>query len=61
MSDAKVSALDIDILRSAFRKAIIEENIQEDRWRDYAAKMVRDFTGSSDTVDPDLLDWIVRK
>jgi hypothetical protein len=60
MSRAKVSAFDCDILRTAFHKAVIEDNIPEDRWRDYAAGMVRDFTDNSE-VDPDLLDWIVSK
>ncbi|MER8371713.1 hypothetical protein [Mesorhizobium sp. M1409] len=56
----RVSALDSDILRSAFHKAIIEENIPEDRWQEFALLMIREFTGVA-TVDPDLLEWIVRK
>ncbi|RJT27768.1 hypothetical protein D3227_35640 [Mesorhizobium waimense] len=55
-----VSAIDCDILRSAFRKSVIEDEIPEDRWRDHAVQMIRDFTGAK-AVDPDLLDWIVRK
>ena len=59
---SRVSAFDRDVLRSAFRKAIVEEIIPEDRWQEYAAQMVRDFIGSrSASVDPELLDWIVRK
>lgn len=53
-----ISAFDCDILRSTFAKAVIEDNIPEDRWRDYAAQMVRDFTGVM-TVDPDLLEFIM--
>ena len=60
MSRDKVSALDSDILRSAFRRAIIEEQIPESQWLDFAAQMVRDFTGF-DTVDPDFVEWITRK
>jgi hypothetical protein len=39
---------------------VIEENIPEDKWRSVAALLISDFTGSDD-VDPDLLEWIVRK
>ena len=60
MSRAKVSAIDSEILRKAFRKAIIEEKIPEDRWRAYAAQMIRDFTGVA-RPDPDLVEWIVQK
>jgi hypothetical protein len=60
MSRDNVSALDSDILRSAFRRAIIEEKIPESQWRDFAAQMIRDFTGS-ETVDPDFVEWILRK
>ena len=55
-----VSAFDCDILRSTFTKSVIEDNIPEDRWWEYASQMVRDFTGIA-TVDPDLLNWIIRK
>jgi hypothetical protein len=60
MSGAKVSALDAEVLRSAFRKAVLEEKIPEDLWQEYAALMIRDFTGSDD-IDTDLLEWIVHK
>jgi hypothetical protein len=60
MSDARVSAFDCEILRSAFHSAIIEEKIPEARWREYASQMIRDFTGI-EKVDPELLDWIMRK
>ncbi|RWC49357.1 hypothetical protein [Mesorhizobium sp.] len=55
-----VSSFDSDILRSAFIKSVIEDNVPEDRWRTLAADFIRDLTGSDD-VDPDLLEWIVRK
>jgi hypothetical protein len=55
-----VSSFDCDVLRSAFIKAVINENIPEDKWRALAASLISDFTGSED-VDPELLDWIVRK
>lgn len=59
MSGAKVSALDAEILRNAYRKAVIEENVPEDRWRDYASQLIRDYTGAK-AVDAELLDWVVR-
>lgn len=55
-----VSSFDCDVLRSAFIKAVINENIPEDKCRALAASLISDFTGSED-VDPELLDWIVRK
>jgi hypothetical protein len=55
-----VSSFDCDVLRSAFITAVINENIPEDKWRALAASLIGDFTGSED-VDPELLDWIVRK
>ncbi|RJT42674.1 hypothetical protein D3227_02145 [Mesorhizobium waimense] len=55
-----VSAFDCDILRSTFAISVIEDDIPEDLWREYASQMVRDFTGIA-KVDPDLLEWIVRK
>ena len=60
MSGAKVSAFDREILRSAFHKSVHEDGIPEARWREHAAQLVRDFTGAK-AVDPDLLEWIVRK
>jgi len=56
----KVSASDSEILRSAFRRAIIQGKIPESQWREFAAQMVRDFTGF-ETVDPDFVEWIARK
>jgi|EndMetStandDraft_6_1072998.scaffolds.fasta_scaffold174424_2 hypothetical protein len=53
-----VSAFGCDVLRSAFKKSVIEENIPEDQWREYASQMIRDFTGT-DMVDPDLVEWII--
>ncbi len=60
MLDAKVSALDAEILLNAFRKAVIEENVPEDQWRDYASQMIRDYTDVT-VIDAELLDWITRK
>jgi hypothetical protein len=55
-----VSAFDCDVLRSAFKKSVIEEKIPEERWREHAALLIRTYKGSDD-VDPELLDWMVRK
>ena len=60
MSGAKVSALDGEILRNAFHKAVLEEQLPQDRWHDYASQMIRDYTGVK-VVDAELLDWITRK
>jgi hypothetical protein len=55
-----VSSFDCDIIRSAFIKSVTEENISEDQWREHAALLIADYTGSDD-IDRDLLEWIVRK
>ena len=55
-----VSAFDCDILRSTFVKSVIEKNVPEDQWREQAALLIRDLTGS-DHIDPELLEWITRK
>ncbi|PTE09945.1 hypothetical protein [Mesorhizobium helmanticense] len=55
-----ISAFDCDVLRSAFKNSVFEDNIPEDEWREYAAQMIRDLTGV-ETVDPDLVEWIVRR
>jgi hypothetical protein len=54
-----VSAFDCDVLRRAFIKSVIEEGIPANQWREYAALLIGDFTGSDD-VESDLLDWILR-
>jgi hypothetical protein len=55
-----LSAFDCDMLRTAFHKAVIEEEIPEHEWREFARLMINDLTGNSE-VDPDLLDWIICK
>lgn len=55
-----ISAFDCDVIREAFRKSIVEENVPEDRQRDHAAAFVRAWTGT-EVTDQSILDWIVRK
>ncbi|ESW62970.1 hypothetical protein NKH34_26930 [Mesorhizobium sp. M1148] len=55
-----VSAFDCAILRAAFIKSVMEDNVPEKRWRALAASLVRDLTDHED-VEPDLLGWITRK
>src|SRR4051812_43814923 len=55
-----ISSFDCDVLRSAFIKLVIADRIPDDLWRSVGAQLISDFTGSDD-VDPDLLEWIVRK
>ena len=55
-----ISAFDCDVIREAFRKSVVEENIPADRWCAHAAALIRAFTGSED-IDPAMLAWIVRK
>ncbi|MER8923590.1 hypothetical protein [Mesorhizobium sp. M0802] len=39
-----VSAFDCAILRAAFIKSVMEDNVPEKRWRALAASLVRDLT-----------------
>ena len=55
-----ISAFDCAVLRSAFRKSVTEESIPEDRWREHALLLIREYTGRS-TVDAGLPEWIMRK
>ncbi|TRC72530.1 hypothetical protein FJV83_27570 [Mesorhizobium sp. WSM4307] len=59
-SDSRVTALDCEILRGAFRKSVAENRIAEREWRMHAKLLARELTGLDD-IDPDILDWIVRK
>jgi hypothetical protein len=59
MAQRSVSASDCNVLRGAFVKSVIEKNIPEDRWRDEAALLIRNFTDGDD-VDSNLLEWIIR-
>ena len=55
----RISSSDCNVLRGAFVKCVIEKNIPQDRWRDEAALLIRDYTDSDD-VDSNLLEWIIR-
>jgi hypothetical protein len=59
-SNEAISAFDCEVLREAFRKSVIEDNIPEDQWRDRALLLVRELTGAEPT-GPAMLDWIMRK
>jgi hypothetical protein len=51
---------DGDVLRSAFKKSVIEERIPEDRWPSLATHLVRELTGY-EHVAPEVLAWMMRK
>ncbi|BCG87061.1 MULTISPECIES: hypothetical protein [unclassified Mesorhizobium] len=59
-SGKTVTALDCEILRGAFRKSVVENRIAEREWRMHARVLARELT-ELDEIDPDILDWIVRK
>jgi sulfite reductase beta subunit-like hemoprotein len=59
MTQPSLTASDCNVLRGAFVKSVIEKNIPEDRWRDEAALLIRDYTDNDD-VDSNLLEWIIR-
>ncbi|WP_258604288.1 hypothetical protein [Mesorhizobium sp. AR10] len=55
-----VSALDIHIVRQAFRSSIAEGLVEESRWIQHATELVKDLTGHKQ-VDAEIIDWIIRK
>ncbi|UCI09558.1 hypothetical protein [Mesorhizobium sp. B1-1-8] len=59
MAKNGLSALDADILRTTFHKAVTEENIPKSKWREFAAQLIATYTGSP-TIHPKLVEWIVR-
>lgn len=59
-SDFGISAFECDVLRNAFKKSVIEENIPQYRWRSHARLLVSELT-DHEHVDSDALDWLVRK
>ena len=59
-SDKQITALDCEILRGAFRKSVVENRIAEREWRMHARVLARELT-ELDEIDPDILDWIVRR
>ncbi|MDG4899679.1 MULTISPECIES: hypothetical protein [unclassified Mesorhizobium] len=61
MANSKsLSAMDAEIIKSVFHKEVREKKTPESQWRDFAAQLVQSYTGSQ-FVDPDMLEWIMRK
>ncbi|TGS10307.1 hypothetical protein EN852_026915 [Mesorhizobium sp. M2E.F.Ca.ET.209.01.1.1] len=59
MANSKsLSALDVEIIKSAFHKEA--QGLPESQWRELAAQLIQTFTGLS-AVDPQLVEWIIRK
>jgi len=55
-----VTAFDCEILRGAFRKLVVENRITEREWRMHARVLARELT-ELDEIDPDIVEWIVRR
>ncbi|TGQ16517.1 MULTISPECIES: hypothetical protein [unclassified Mesorhizobium] len=60
MAKSTLSAMDADIIRSAFLKELRESKAPESQWREIALQLIQLYTGQRE-VDPDTLEWIVRK
>jgi hypothetical protein len=59
-SECRMTALDCEIVRGAFRKSIVERRVADRDRRQYARLLALELT-DLDEIDPDILDWIVRK
>ncbi|RAZ90400.1 hypothetical protein DPM33_12800 [Mesorhizobium hawassense] len=59
-SKDQIPAFELDVMRTAFRRWVVEDNVPEDQWRPRARKLVRIMTGD-DYVDPNKVEWIIRK
>jgi hypothetical protein len=59
-SGKRVTALDCEILRGAFRRSVVESRIAEREWRMHARVLARELT-EIDEIDPEIVEWIVRK
>ena len=60
MAKSTLSAVDAEILKSAFRNEIRDNKTPETEWRALATKLIQLYSGSQ-SVDPDLLEWIMRE
>lgn len=60
MAKPHLTALDADIIRSAFLKEVHESKAPESQWREMAMQLIQSYTGQME-VDPDMLDWIIRR
>lgn len=61
MADSKsLSAIDAEIIKSAFHKEVRAKELPESRWREFATELIQTYTGIK-FVDPDMLEWIMRK
>jgi hypothetical protein len=55
----RMTAFDCEIVRSAFRRSVVENRIAERDRRRYARLLAIEFT-EMDEIDPEMIDWIVR-
>ena len=60
MAKSHLSALDAEIIRSAFHNEVHEKNLPESKWRQLAVSLVKTYTGS-EVEDPEMVEWIMRK
>ena len=54
------SYFELDVMRGAFHRWVDEDSVPEDQWRPRATKLVRIVTGD-EYVDPNIVEWIIRK
>ena len=60
MDPLPLSALDVHIVRSAFRSSVAEGLVGESGWSRYVTALVKELTGRLH-VDAEIVEWIIRK
>ncbi|MDG4895534.1 hypothetical protein P9272_18350 [Mesorhizobium sp. WSM4976] len=60
MAKSHLTAMDVEIIRSAFRNEVHDKKLPESEWRQLAADLIETYTGNK-VVDPQMLEWIMRK
>ena len=58
MANSHLTALDAEIIKTAFHKEA--RGLPESQWREFAVQLIQTYTGRKE-VDPAMLEWIIRK
>jgi hypothetical protein len=59
-AENRMTAFDCEVVRNAYRKSVVERRISGRSRRQHARLLALELT-DLDTIDPDILDWIVTR